>query len=634
MCGIVGALSFEGARFEITEPFITRMRESVAHRGPDGSGTWISPEGRVGLGHRRLAIIDLSAAAAQPMASPDGALRIVFNGEIYNHAEIRAELAASDSRGWMTDHSDTEVLLRAFERWGIDCLPKLRGMFAFALWDARSRQLWLVRDRIGIKPLYYSVHHGRITFGSEIKALLTDPEQPRAVNERGLFDYLSFLAVPAPDTLFEGIRKLAGGSWLRVRADGSMEERRWWDAWDHAATLGDLPDEEIAARVLAELTEAVRLHGVSDRPVGIFLSGGIDSSANAALFSRESRERVRTFSIGYEGGDAVWPDELPFARRMAAFVNAEHHERILSADDLVAFLPEMIRLQDEPIADPVCVPIYYLSKLAREHGVPVCQVGEGADELFCGYPRWLDSLAAQAEVDAAGATAAWIRPLRLASARWRGRDATRRYELMSRAARGEPLFWGHFDEFTQVEKLALVAPPLRARFARSSSWEVLAPIRRRFEEKCSDPTPLQWMSTVDLNIRLPELLLMRVDKMSMGVGLEGRVPFLDHRVVELALGISERVKTRGGGLKPVLKKAVRGVIPDDLIERPKQGFGVPLNSWFAGRLEALSTPVLDRFCREAGFLDPEGLRALRERSKGRRIWPLWNLALWWQEFIG
>ena len=301
MCGIVGALVFRNSNFLVTEPYLVGMRDTMSHRGPDGSGVWVSGNGRVGLGHRRLSIIDLSDAASQPMCNEDESLWISFNGEIYNHAEIRSELEGSGSHRWKTDHSDTEVILHAFEQWGIDCLEKFRGMFAIAMWDAKSRELWLIRDRVGIKPLYYSVHHGRITFASEVKALLRDPDQKREVHEEAFFHYLSFLTAPAPQTLFEGIRKLPGGTWMRITEDGQIRENRYWDVWDHTTPLVGVPEIEIARRLLEELRTADTLRKVSDVPVGVFLSGGIDSSTNAALFSEGEGSPVKTFTIGYKG---------------------------------------------------------------------------------------------------------------------------------------------------------------------------------------------------------------------------------------------------------------------------------------------------------------------------------------------
>src|SRR6266403_2412739 len=348
MCGIVGALSFTNSSFRVSESYLTRMRDVMAHRGPDGAGIFVSPDRRLGLGFRRLAIIDLSERAMQPMSNEDGTLWVVFNGEIYNHAQIRSELEELGGHRWKTDHSDTEVILHAFEQWGINCVQKFRGMFAIALWDTKQRQLWLIRDRIGVKPLYYSIHHGRIMFASEIKALLEDAEQERGVNEEAFYYYLSFNATPAPHTLFSGIQKLAPGTWLRVNEDGHVQECRYWDVWDHTQPLTNVSEEEIAERILSELRTSVKLRKISDVPVGVFLSGGIDSSTNAALFSEGEGSPVKTFSIGYEGEYATYQNELHHARAVADLVGAEHHERLLTQQDLLDFLPEMIRLQDEP----------------------------------------------------------------------------------------------------------------------------------------------------------------------------------------------------------------------------------------------------------------------------------------------
>jgi asparagine synthase (glutamine-hydrolysing) len=632
MCGIAGTLVFRDSAFRVDEPYLTRMRDTMVHRGPDGGGNWISPDGRVGLAHRRLSIIDLSTVANQPMSNEDDSLWVTFNGEIYNHADIRAELVQLGGHRWKTDHSDTEVILHAFEQWGIDCVQRFRGMFAIALWDVKRRELWLIRDRIGVKPLYYSRHNGRLTFASEIKALLQDPGQRRAVNEEGLFHLLSFLTTPAPETLFEGINKLPPSTWLRVSADGQVTEQRYWDVWDHAKPLTGLSEDEIAQRLLAELRTAVKLRKVSDVPVGVFLSGGIDSSTNAALFSEDASGPVKTFSIGYEGSYKSYPSELKYARQMAELVKAEHHERLLTIDDLFDFLPRMIQLQDEPIADPVCVPVYYVSKLARDHGVIVCQVGEGADELFWGYPTWKLKLRLQQANDFFPVPN-FCRRLGLTALRLLGQGAGHPYEALHRAAKGQPVFWGGVDAFTTAEKLALLSPRLRQRFRDHDSWQVLQPIWDRYQQKAWEKSPLQWMSYADLNLRLPELLLMRVDKMSMGVSLEGRVPFLDHKFVELAMSIPQALKTRNGTLKHILKKAVRGLIPDELIDRKKQGFGVPIYEWFFERLGDRARAELEDFCKQTDLLDLDAVMRLYQRGRSAQVWYLLNIALWWKEFI-
>lgn len=632
MCGIAGAMVLDSSSpFRITATYLDALRDSMAHRGPDGCGTWVSGDGMVGLAHRRLSIIDTSAAAGQPMANPDRTVLLSYNGEIYNHREVRRELQTLGRLQWQTDHSDTEVILQAYEEWGVDCLQRLRGMFAFALWDATRQRLWLVRDRLGIKPLYYSRHHGRIVFASEIKALLRDPEQPRAVDEESLFHYLSFLTTPAPMTLFAGVRKLAAGTWLLVEAGGATREQRYWDPYDGHLDLRRCSDAEIAEMILAELRTAVRLHKESDVPVGVFLSGGIDSSTNTALFADGAREPVRTFSIGYRGEYASYRNELDYARRMADTVGAQYHERLLDLDDLLDFLPAMVRLQDEPIADPVCVPVYYVAKLARDNGVTVCQVGEGADELFWGYPSWRTFLRLQQADDLPVPSA--LKALGLRALAAGGRAASLQYEMLRRGAAGVPVFWSGAEAFNDHQKHALLGERLRAGFRGRTSWEVIQPVHERWRERAWEHSPLHWMSYADLNLRLPELLLMRVDKMTMGVSLESRVPFLDHRFVELAMSIPQAVKTRNGQLKSVLKKAVRGVIPDEMIDRPKQGFGVPVHEWLAQGLGDRIRTDLDAFCRETDLLDRDSVMRVVDSGDASRAWYLLNLALWHREYI-
>ena len=634
MCGIVGALSFTNSAFRVSEPYLTRMRDVMAHRGPDGAGIFVSPDRRLGLGFRRLAIIDLSERAMQPMSNEDGTLWVVFNGEIYNHAEIRAELERRGGHRWKTDHSDTEVILHAFEEWGIDCLQKFRGMFAIALWDAKKHQLWLIRDRIGVKPLYYSIHHGRITFASEIKALLEDGEQERAVNEEALYYYLSFNATPAPHTLFSGIQKLAPGTWLRVNEDGHVNECRYWDVWDHTQPLTNASEAEIAERILSELRTSVKLRKISDVPVGVFLSGGIDSSTNAALFSEGEGQPVKTFSIGYDREYESYQNELHYARRMADEVGADHHELRLRESDLLDSLPLIIRHQDEPLADPVCMPVYFVSKLARDSGVTVCQVGEGSDELFWGYKYWRDSLRVQRLANLLPIPNA-LKNLGLAGLDFvEGRRASFPHqfscEVLRRALSNRPVFWGGAEVFSDSQKQRLLSPRLRKRFAGFSSWEALRPIRERFEQKSWDPSPLNWMTYLDLNLRLPELLLMRVDKMSMAVSLEARVPFLDHKFVELAMSIPQAMKTRNGVLKYILKKAVRGVIPDELIDRKKQGFAVPVYDWHHTKYGEYVANEMKDFCEKTDLLQFEGVSPFLKR----RGWALLNVALWWKQYIG
>lgn len=629
MCGIAGFLSFS-PRSRLAPELLERMRDTMAHRGPDGGGLWMSADGTVGLAHRRLSIIDLSAAASQPMGSDDGQVQLVFNGEIYNHAEIRRELIKEGVTSWRTDHSDTEMILRAYLHWGISSLERFRGMFGIGLWDGRTRELWLVRDRRGVKPVYWSMHGGRLTFASEIKALLQVPDQPRELDNQALYHYLSFLATPAPQTLFRGIRKVPAGGLVRISAEGRVEERQWYELLDRVSPVPEKTEAEVASRLLSELREAVKLRKVSDVPVGVFLSGGIDSSTNAALFTEGESQRVKTFCIGYQGS-STYSNETGYARMMAERVGAEHHELLLTIDDLIGFIPRMIELQDEPIADPVCVPVYFVSKLARDNGIVVAQVGEGSDELFCGYSSWRTylSLARWNELPVPAAA----KRLGLGLARTMGWGLSSQYELLRRGASGEPVFWSGAEAFREAEKQALLGPALRGELRGYSSWEVLRPMHELFRASRLEHSHLNWMTYADLSLRLPELLLMRVDKMSMGVSLEGRVPFLDHKFVEYSLGIPTAMKLAGGESKHILKRAVRGLIPDEIIDRPKQGFGVPVHEWFAARLGPQIRESVGRFVRETGILDAAAVEAVLKAGRGTEAWYLYNLAEWWARYI-
>lgn len=631
MCGLAGILHLESNSERVNNELLTSVRDTMIHRGPDGGENWIDEDGKIGLAHRRLSIIDLSVIANQPMSNEDDSIWVVFNGEIYNHKDIRAELEKIGGHSWKTDHSDTEVIIHAYEQWGMDFLHKLRGMFAIAIWDKRTRSLKLIRDRIGIKPLYYSINDKRLIFASEIKAILKDPAQKREVDEDSFFHYLSFMATPAPNTLFKGIKKIPPGTWIEILENGDIRETKFWDIWDNAGKQKFANEEEICDKLLAELRTAVKLRKVSDVPVGVFLSGGIDSSTNTVLFSEGEGLPVKAFSIGYEGEYDSYKNELSYARRMAEFAGAEYYEKLLNIDDLMNFLPLMIHLQDEPIADPVCVPVYYVSKLARENGVIVCQVGEGADELFWGYPTWKIKWNLQKVADIP--VPKFLKKALLKTLKMAGKASSHGYEALRRNVNGQPIFWGGADIFTHEQKKNILSDRLKKKYNDRDSWEVLKPIYQRFKKNAWEKSKLNWMSYLDLNFRLPELLLMRVDKMGMGTSLEGRVPFLDHKFVELAMSIPEKTKVKDGTLKYILKKTVRGVIPDDIIDRKKQGFGVPVYEWLFDRLGDKAKEEIFSFCDETDFLDKNAVNKLFQNGNGTLIWVLLNFVLWWKHYI-
>ena len=340
MCGINGALIFDGSDFKITSEYLIKMRDMQEHRGPDGAGIWISNNRRVGLGHRRLSIIDLSKKCKQPMSNENAEIQLTFNGEIYNHSELRKELEETGKYHWKTDHSDTEVIIHSYQEWGKECIQKFRGIFAFALWDSQLNELWLVRDRLGVKPLYYTLNNNRIVFASEIKAILEDPNQERNINEEGVFNYLTFLFVPAPQTLFKGIYKLPVATWMTISLDGSVKEERYWDSLDNIKEMTSEPEENIAGKLLNELRKSINLRKTSDVPVGVFLSGGIDSSTNAALFSEGQEESVNSFSIAYDNNYKSAESELNYAKRVAKDVGAKYHDKLLNQVDLIRFLPK------------------------------------------------------------------------------------------------------------------------------------------------------------------------------------------------------------------------------------------------------------------------------------------------------
>ena len=382
MCGIVGAFSTEPGWY-LAEADLCRMRDMMITRGPDDACIHFHRDERlfVGLGHRRLSIIDLSPLGHQPMSTADGSLTIVFNGEIFNFQELRAELVVSGSA--FRSHSDTEVLLYAIREWGLEkCLRRIRGMYAFALLDMRDRSLTLVRDPLGVKPLYLHQQGRTIAFASEIKALLAMPGMPKQLNQDSFYHYLTFANAPAPETFFTGITKLEACCWLRIDSTGRMEKKQFWESSCFRIHTKPLAEQEYMDGVRRLLRQSVARRMVSDVPFGVFLSGGVDSSLNVALMAELMDRPVDTFSIGIEGDPG---NEFAYARSVAKRFGACHHEITITDDDFISFLPQMSYLQDEPLADPVCVPLYYLSKLARESGTTVIQVGEGSDEIFSGY---------------------------------------------------------------------------------------------------------------------------------------------------------------------------------------------------------------------------------------------------------
>jgi asparagine synthase (glutamine-hydrolysing) len=650
MCGICGVYEWGSAEPGVTASLIAAMRDEMVHRGPDDAGVYVTEDGRLGLGHRRLSIVDLSEAGRNPMTNEDGRVWITFNGEIYNHQVLRRRLLELGHQ--YRSRTDTETILHLYEERGLDFVHELEGFFAIALWDNRDRSLILVRDRIGIKPLYYTVSAGRLIFASEIKAILAHPSITRDINEEALYHYLTFLTTPAPRTLFAGISKLPAGCMLTCTAGGDIKVRRYWDPIGKTPEAR-LTEPEVTGEIYRLLEEAVRKRTMADVPFGVFLSGGVDSTSIVALLAQMIGEPVRTFTVGFKDN----PDynELDEARWVARHYRTDHHEVVIDQQDLLDSLPELIFHQDEPIADPVCVPLHYVSLLTRESGTKVVQVGEGSDELFCGYTAYaaylnvyrylwdpLAKLPAPVRKTLAGVALACynaggrnLMPI--------GKKLVP--DLLRRYVDGEELFWSGAFNFDETSKHRLIAGTLRGRLEESSgggfsSYSVIQADLDRLLAARPGADRLERIIYQELKLRLPELLLARVDKITMASSLEARVPFLDHKLVEFAMGIPQGMKYRGGQTKRLLKLALKGKIPDRVLERKKQGFGVPVREWMLERLGAVTeASIMQSRLRGRGLFDYAYIKRLFQEHESRRVnysfflWSLFNLTLWYDRWI-
>jgi asparagine synthase (glutamine-hydrolysing) len=644
VCGIVGQFSY-GARAggdvrERDAGILVRMRDRLAHRGPDDAGLWQSEDGRVALAHRRLSIVDVSAAGHQPMSNEDGAVWITFNGEIYNHADLRRD-RGMDARHRFRSRTDTEVVVHLYEELGLDAIPALDGMYAFGLWDERKRRLLLVRDRLGKKPLYYTVAAGRLLFASEVKALLEHPDVARRLDLAALDQYLSFSNVPEPRTLFEGIHKLPAGHLLTCDAQGHVEVRRHWSPLDGPRWEPPASHGEAVERVRELVEEAVRKRLMADVPVGAFLSGGVDSSTNVALMSRLVHTPLRTFTVDFTGfGPQQNFHDVPYARQVASMFGCHHSEVPIRAEEAIAYVPEMVAQQDEPLGDPACLPMHFVSRAAHQAGIKVVLVGEGSDEVFCGYPNFPELMRIQ--------DGPWRRirrlprPLRRLAVAVAERTGAHggRVDLLRRAAADEPLYLGLDVVFFDAEKRRLYTEEGRRAMGRPAAETVL-PYYREMAERQPGADFSQQMSYVELRNRLPELLLMRVDKFSMAHSLEARAPFLDAALVRYALSLPAGMKMQGLRTKAVLKDAARAWLPEEVVERKKQGFRVPLPAWLRGELAMWARDLLRRSpLRKLGLLDFGVIDEMwRVHQEGRvdhsfDLWVLVSLSGWYERWMG
>lgn len=643
MCGISGIYHY-GSSKNIDEHTLTKMRDTLLHRGPDDAGNYISPDRKVGLGSRRLKIIDLTEAGHMPMKSETRNIWITYNGEIYNFKELRSEL---QKRGYIfRSQTDTEVILASYLEYGYDCVKHFNGMFAFAIWDEKKHILFAARDHIGIKPFYYAVQNGTFYFGSEIKAILANPDFKKELDLHGLSLYFTFSATPAPHTLFKNVKKLKPAHYLLIKENGAIEEREYWNplASKSKFQISNSKNAETyyVERVREILRDSIKKQMVSDVPFGCFLSGGIDSSTNAALMTEALGRPVETFSVGsnYENYN-----EFSWSRKMAEFLKTKPHEAIVDEPHLREFLEILPRHLEDLNGDYICFPMYYLSKMTRQAGVIVIQVGEGSDEIFAGYGTYLKAANLYQNV--------W-RPLLLLPTfisrtfytilrAFPGNSLDFHREYLRRlSARQEP-FWSLAVAFSDYQKERLLTEQFKRAVPLSVSYDF---VNKEYDDARTRKPNIQYLNLIsylDVRHRLPELLLNRADKMTMAHSIEGRVPFLDTRLVELAINMPADVKTKNNETKYILKRAVSGIIPDDIIFRKKQGFSTPLNEWL-NLTHPLAKEIINgifssRF-KETGILNYDYVRDFVNANRYRdnaHIFRLWNLIIlsrWYDYWFG
>ncbi len=625
MCGIVGIVRSDGQ--DVDRDLLVRMADSIRHRGPDDDGFYLN--GSVGLGMRRLAIIDL-ASGAQPIHNQDRSAWIVFNGEIYNYRQLREQLEKLGHTFYT--NSDTEAIVHAYDQYGADCPKHLRGMFAFAIWDERTQDLFLARDRVGKKPILYAQVNGQLVFGSEFSALLQHPDISKDIDFEALNHYLSFMCVPAPLTAYRAIRKLEPGHSLRYK-NGEIKIDRYWQP-DFSKKV-DISEQDAGEQAIKMLRDAVKVRLMSEVPLGAFLSGGIDSSAVVALMSQESSAPVKTFSIGFEEQDF---SELHHARRVAEHVGADHHEFIVRPDALEV-LPILVEHYGEPYADSSAVPTYYVARETRKH-VTVALNGDGGDESFAGYERYAAMRLAEKyhRIPAVLRETVVRQAIELMPSsetkRSRLRDVKRFVEAASLPKVERYLRW--ISVFDSEAKQDLYTENFRRETHPDSASGIIGPWFARANGSGIVDAAL----LADIMTYLPNDLLVKVDIANMANSLEARSPFLDHHVIEFAASLPEKFKLRGLTTKYLLKQVLKQLLPAENLDRRKMGFGVPIGHWFRGKLQPfLRETILSESALKRGLFRPEAVRRLvelhtrSERDYSHQLWTLLMLELWYQRFI-
>jgi len=647
MCGIAGIYIVNNP-LTVKEETLVSMRDSLISRGPDDKGLYISKDKKLGLGFRRLSIIDLSKKGNQPMSNEDKSIYLVFNGEIYNFQELKEDLIIKGHH--FKSRTDSEVIIHLYEEKREKCLEDLNGMFAFVIWDEKQKKLFAARDRIGIKPFYYYFKDGIFLFGSEIKAILKNPLVKREPDLEGISHYLTFASTPAPFTLFKDIKKLPAAHYLTLDNVGHLETKRYWSSIQN--TEYRMPDAEnkeefYIQKIRSLLEDSIQKQMVSDVPFGCFLSGGIDSSTNAVLMSKAMGKPVETFSISYK--DYPEFDEFKYSRKINELLKAKSHETRVGPEEFLDWIDKMADYSDDPNGDWVCFPVHYLAKMFKEDGVKMGQVGEGSDELFNGYDRdlvyfkfwkkfwrYLEKLPK------------FIKIIPYAISKLLPKHtATFPKELLRRLSYNKHLFYGGANAFTSYDKQFLLSASFKKQIPYDISDKVVEDIYQEIQntESRIQNTRLDFLQQslyLELNLRLPELLLMRVDKMTSMNSIEARVPYLDHRLVELAFSIPQELKLKNNTTKYILKKAVEGIIPEEIIYRKKKGFGAPVSQWLReneGVRNKIISIIKNSKIQKLNLFDYEYIdrllkdHLLKKRDNSFKIWNLVTLSLWYDNWM-
>jgi len=635
MCGISGIYNFSGKSIPNAEQLVQEMNHSMAQRGPDDEGVWANESQGVYLGHRRLSILDTSKAGHQPMLSKDGQRAMVFNGEIYNFKELASKC---DSQDWQSN-TDTEVLLALTSTQPESVLSSLRGMFAFATWDVQKEQLFLARDRVGQKPLYYTEIGGIFAFSSQLKSLLQLPWIHKELDEEAVSHFLTFNHLAPPYTMFKGIRKFEPGHYMVVSKDGVQTYNRYYHfSFSHREEMSTWSQAETSAKILEQLESSVQYRMVSDAPVGAFLSGGVDSSAVVGLMKKQTSMPISTFSIGFEGQPKY--DELQQAKQVSNLFKTQHHERVVTPADFIEHLPKIIAQFDEPLADTTSIPIYFLSQLASETGTKVILTGDGADELFAGYSNWKKYVKLEPYFRSFNALPTFLKKgVRNTFGLYSPSSPT--YEMLNRSVLGQDFFWAGARGFKESTKHSFLSAGFNLRNSHVNSYHLIKKLKDEFQslDDSKGLTFIDWLCFSGLKDTVPNLFLQRLDKLGMAHSIEGRTPFLDHDLISTALAISGDLKLRSGEPKHILKKSLEGLLPNDILYRKKQGFCAPIKEWANEIMVDFLSKEIEPFCKRVDIFDLHQISALiKDVASGNsanvnRLWTIYFFVQWYNKWF-